>query len=178
MLLHCSRAQGGQPAAQPRPVGNLGVPYLSPILVHRHGGRILQPAEAVLAPGSRPPAATAYRANTLLIPDSAMRDREIVEALDEALERVGLTLETPPPLIESLPSLRPWVRELADLPRAVVLRVREGAPPTSVDAWVALQALRGSAGRPENLLAAEVSTRITLDHLLSSATTAVSGDPA
>jgi hypothetical protein len=103
MLLHFSGARGGQQEpSRPGPAGNLGVPYLSPILVQRHGGRILQPAQAVLAPGARPPATTAYGANTLLIPDSALRNPTIVGELDRAFATVGLTLDVPPPLIESV----------------------------------------------------------------------------
>src|SRR5579862_2284669 len=100
----------------PGRVGNLGVPTLSPTLVNRHGGRVLQPAQAVLAPGARPPSATGYRTNTLLIADSVLRDPAAVAAIDQALATVGLTLEVPPPLEESLPSLRPWLGELRDLP--------------------------------------------------------------
>src|SRR4030081_2218258 len=84
----------------PARVGNLGVPTLSPTLVNRHGGRVLQPAQAVLAPGTRPPSATGYRTNTLLIPDSVLRDPAAVAATDEALATVGLTFDIPAPIEE------------------------------------------------------------------------------
>src|SRR5947209_8738752 len=178
MLVHFSGASGGQPEPRPAPVSNLGMPYLSPALVNRHGGRVLQPADAAIAPGARPPAATAYRANTLLIPDSVLRNASAVAAIDQALATVGLELEIPPPLIESAPSLRPWLRELADVPRAVVLRVRDDAGPTSVDAWVALQAIRAATrrdGLAETLPVSADTSRIGLDHLLSAAT--ITGNP-
>ena len=115
--------------------------------VERHGGRILRPAHAVLAPGVRPPSATAYRAATLLVPDDLLRDPAALAAIDRALEPVGLCLQAPAPIEQSLPMLPPWVQDLRDLPRAAVLRVREGAAPVAVDAWVALQALHAADRR-------------------------------
>jgi hypothetical protein len=175
------------PGREPRGAGNLGVPTLGRVVVDRHGGRVLNPATAVLAPGARPPSATSYRSNTLLIPDSLLRDPAAVTLIETRLARVGLTIVIPPPIQEALPSLRPWLKELRDLPRAVVLRVRDDAPPTSVDAWTALQALRaeprttraadegatGGAASAEH--PADIVSRIGLDHLLYAA---ILGDPA
>jgi hypothetical protein len=60
-----------------------------------------------------------------------------------------LTIKVPPPLEESRWIPQEWVPQLRDLPRPVVLQVREDAQPSLVDAWVALQALRAAARRSD-----------------------------
>jgi hypothetical protein len=176
---------------------NLGVPVPPSDLLDRHAGRVLRPAYAVLAPGSRPPSATAYRANTLLIPDALLRHNGTREAIISALYPVGLTIEVPPRIDETLPVPPHWLPELRDLPRAVVLRVREGAQPSLVDAWVALQALRAAASQivtvkgptadgadtaPDTAAAesetvlTDIVSQITLDHLLRSGAS-IAGEP-
>ena len=68
------------------------MPYLSPILVHRHGGRVVLPK-----PSSRPErvrsGATAYRANTLLIRTGAALPRIVEEPARASVTWFGLVLD-------------------------------------------------------------------------------------
>ena len=119
-----------------------------------------RPAEAALPAGVTPPVATVDRADTLLIPDQLLRGAA-AERIDAALAPVGLRIESPPTLRESFPTLDTYLEDLNTMPRAAVLRVRDDAPPTVIDAWVALQAVRAAAA-PGTPLEPDIVARVGL----------------
>jgi hypothetical protein len=161
-----------------------GVAIMSPALLARHGGRVLDPAQAAAIPGWPVPQSTAYRARTLLIPADLLQQKVFVDASNAVLGRLGIQLIPPPPARGKEPDA------LRRLPRVAVLapaRTHDGIPPLPVviDAWVALQALRAAAvptdtrpaGTPPTGTAAEPDVaqtglsedavrKITLEHLL------------
>jgi Subtilase family len=121
-----------------------GVGILSPALLARHGGRVLDPVQAAAIPGWPVPRTTAYRARTLLIPADLLEQGGFVDAINAVLRRIGIQLIPPPPGRGQEPD------GLRRLPRVAVLAPalsRDGTPPLPVviDAWVALQALRAAA---------------------------------
>jgi hypothetical protein len=143
---------------------------------------MLDPATAVLLAGQRPPYPTAYRAAALLIPEAVLRsDRD---ALNGVLTEIGLEL-----VCEDEPhddtrhddnrhgdtryddDRREENRHQdgrhgahRDGHRSVALRLLPGAPPSTVDAWVALQTLRAAADKAR--IRREVVNVIGLDHLM------------
>jgi Subtilase family len=181
--------------------GLLGLPTA---LLHRHGGRVLDPAHAVVVHGYERPRATVYRAKTLLIPGDLLRDGEFISALNEVLRPAGMTLAPTeeglvPPEDDRDADLDPdaitgrgdqEVFEALDrLPRvAVLLPLRGNRHPVDLDAWTALQTLRAAtAGQDHDEDEASTATeraildkanvdRIELEHLLIGS--AITGSPA
>ncbi|MFC0113456.1 S8 family serine peptidase [Kibdelosporangium aridum] len=135
------------------------VPEMPQHLLERHGARVLNPVNALVAGGPyEPPRSTVYRAGSMLIPNDIARDVRNTVAFNEVLSRVDLELVTPRHQNE-------YTERLQRLPRPVSLRaVGRTTKPTQVDCWLALQELRVAAmnGR----LRKDFVDRISVDHLL------------
>jgi hypothetical protein len=142
----------------------------------RHGARVLHPSTSVVAAGWAPPRPTVYRSASLLIPEDVLRDGETLGLINRVLGEGGLQLVLPPPLARLGEDLLPYLEYLDQLPRAVVLRVRPGAPPTEVDSWAGLQRLRAAASGEHPILSPAVVERISVEHLMSSTVT-ITGTP-
>src|SRR3954470_22614463 len=107
------------------------IPEVPQQLLTRHGARVLNPVEAVLAPGEPRPRATAYRTASMLVPPDLVRDRKKWRAVNKVLANVDLEL------------VEPGEEHCGPAPRPVTVRAREDAgPPVRVAAWQCLQALR------------------------------------
>jgi Subtilase family len=168
-----------------------GVECVPAALLRRHGALVLSPADCAAVRGWPTPQSTVYRARTLLVPAGLLAGAPL-DAINRVLARVGLSLvappgEQPPRGVTAQPNAadphdearRP---EMPRLPRTAVL-VPAASPdnaaplPVRVDAWVALQALRGSAAAREHPgLDEESVSRISLEHLLVGS--AITGNPA
>ncbi|HEY0806343.1 MAG TPA: peptidase S8, partial [Pseudonocardiaceae bacterium] len=151
-------------------------PPLPQRILDRHGARVLNPSTAVIAAGWAPPRPTVYRSASLLVPEDVLRDGELLNVTNRVLAEAGLQIVLPPPLARLGEDLLPYLDYLDQVPRAVTLRVRPGAPPTEVDSWAALQRLRAAASGEQPLLPAAVVERISVEHLLTSTIT-VGGTP-
>ena len=167
-----------------------GVECVPAALLQRHGALVLSPADCAAVSGWPTPRSTVYRARTLLVPAGLLAGAPL-DAINRVLARVGLSLAVPPgekpphgappPDVAGLPDegRRP---EMTRIPRTAVLVPAaphdHAAPlPVRVDAWVALQALRGSAAAREHSdLDEESVSRISLEHLLVGS--AITGNPA
>ncbi|MGH3488637.1 MAG: S8 family serine peptidase [Actinopolymorphaceae bacterium] len=154
---------GGRAAPMPSDVTTGSIPFTQEVL-DRHRARVLRGSEAVLVPGQEPPRSTAYRTDVLLFTQRVIDDADTMRVVDEVLAPAGIQVQPPPdperilgrPLAES--------RHLTTVPRPVRLRLRKDAPPGVVDAWTALQLLRGAAAR--GTLSEDVLTQVGLEHLL------------
>ncbi|MCE7007236.1 S8 family serine peptidase [Kibdelosporangium philippinense] len=135
------------------------VPEIPQNLLERHGARVLNPVNALVAGGPYPPPrSTVYRAGSMLIPNDIIRDARNTVAFNEVLNRVDLELITPR-------HQNQYTERLYRLPRPVSLRaIGRTTKPTQVDCWLALQELRVAAlnGR----LRKDFVDRISVDHLL------------
>ena len=151
-------------------------PPLPQRILDRHGARVLNPSTAVIAAGWAPPRPTVYRSASLLVPEDVLRDGELLNVTNRVLAEAGLQIVLPPPLARLGEDLLPYLDYLDQVPRAVTLRVRPGAPPTEVDSWAALQRLRAAASGEQPLLPAAVVERISVEHLLTSTVT-IGGTP-
>ena len=168
-----------------------GVECVPAALLRRHGALVLSPADSAAVRGWPMPQSTVYRARTLLVPAGLLAGAPL-DAINRVLARVGLSLvappgEQPPRGVTAQPNAaeppdEARQPEMPRLPRTAVLipAAPQGnaAPlPVRVDAWVALQALRGSAaGREHPDLDEESVSRISLEHLLVGS--AITGNPA
>jgi hypothetical protein len=142
----------------------------------RHGAVVLRPGTAVVAAGWAPPRPTVYRAASLLIPEDVLRDEATAAAINRVLADVGMQFVAPPPLARLDESLARYEEYLGELPRAVALRVRPGARPTTVDSWTAVQQLRAAASGERPVLPPSVVERISVEHLMRSTVT-INGTP-
>jgi subtilisin family serine protease len=149
-----------------------GLIGLSPALLQRHGARVLDPEQAELLSGDRPPRPTVYRARTLLVPDHVLRDDEFRRTIMTVLAGIGIELTTPEPERQTDHG------DLPQLPRTAILAPVLGHPaPVVVDAWGALQTLRadGVANKRSHGYR-EAVEQISLEHLMVSS--AITGSPA
>jgi hypothetical protein len=180
------RRQAAGPAEDP----GTGLISLPAEVLQRHGARVLSPDTAVSVPGFAPPRSTVYRARTLLVPVNLQHAPKMAE-FNQVLAGVGMKLQPGPAGHDtgyehgSQDSAHP----LARMPRTAVLTAaQEGGTPVTVDAWVALQALRAAVtspvgqGRPDTgqpgtgrLERTDVD-QIALEHLLVGS--AITGSPA
>jgi len=140
------RRQAAAPAEDP----GAGLLSLPAEVLQRHGARVLNPDTAVSVPGFAPPRSTVYRARTLLIPVN-LQHADKMAAFNQVLSDVGMKLQPGPAGHDtgyengSQDSAHP----LARMPRTAVLTAaQEGGAPVTVDAWVALQALRAAVTSP------------------------------
>lgn len=188
MKWYTDRGNGGRYTDEP---AASGVQCMPAALLQRHGALVLSPADSAAVRGWPTPQSTVYRARTLLVPAGLLSGPPF-DAINRVLARVGLGLAVPPGQqspsgVTAQPNLagppdearRP---EMTRLPRTAVLVPAapqdHAAPlPVRVDAWVALQALRGSAAAHEHPdLDEESVSRISLEHLLVGS--AITGTPA
>ena len=96
-----ARHSGGRRAADDG--STTGLINFPPALLLRHGARVLNPAEAATAvPGSVPPRSTVYRARSLLVPGTLLRD-DHARVVNEVLAGVGMKLAVPAPGVEPQP---------------------------------------------------------------------------
>lgn len=135
-------AAGDQTQRRPRPSADV---------LARHGGRVLDPVDAVRLPGQPAPRPTAYVADQLVVA-SGLRQREVLEHLARAAGECHAELE---------PDDRGTQLAAAghDVPRTVRLRPAGDAPASPRDAWQVLQRFRASIGD-------ELAGSVGLDHLL------------
>src|SRR5690349_14611107 len=130
-------------------------------ILARHGARVLKPAEAAGFHGDPVPRSTIYRTRTLLAPGDLRTGRGTPAGA--ILERLGMELVFP----------EADVADRAEITTAVLRPAPSARTPVTVDAWVALQALRHAApslrAQPETEADAERISRIQLEHLLSAA---------
>jgi subtilisin family serine protease len=141
-------------------------PSLSPpeyVLSH-HGGRILDPANAVRLPGQRPIRPTVYIGARLLLRGAAVTDEKVPAALGAAAKQAGLTAEVDredQELVEL--ARRAELVRLAQ--RAFVVRVHlspaDTGPAGPPDAWQVLQNYRALVGFDSQL-----AKQVSLDHLV------------
>jgi hypothetical protein len=159
-------------------------------VLQRHGALVLDPGQAVAVRDDPTPRSTVYRARSLLVPGTLLRD-DNAAPVNEVLAGVGMKLAVPAQGVEPQPSEdgedgrlgnEGVARILGLLPRPVALTVADNtddttARPVVIDAWVALQALRAAVvtGKRHRLRAEEVAG-ISLEHLLVGS--AITGSPA
>jgi Subtilase family len=179
---------GPDPGPGPEPPPRMGLPQS---VLDRHGAVVLDPGKAVLLAGQTPPAPTVYRARVLLVPDGARSQPHVLERISRVLAQVGMRLTPPRTGIFQPPDDEPVGRHghdhdalerlarlardgvLGHVPRRWVLGPDpDGHKAHLVDAWVALQALRGAAdaaardaGQEEQDFRHAVR-QISLEHLL------------
>ncbi|HTR90559.1 MAG TPA: S8 family serine peptidase [Trebonia sp.] len=153
-------------------------------LLERHGGRVLNPARAVVVHGYPRPRPTVYRARTLLVPDDLQQDNGFITDVNEVLRLAGMRLVPPGGIVDADLAAgdgdQQVFEELGRLPRPAALVPLAGyGHPVEIDAWTALQTLRAAAVQGEQV-ADEGSTdakrliiidkasvdRIELEHLL------------
>ncbi len=135
-----------------------------PEVLNKHGGRVLDPANAVQLPGQPQIRPTVYVGARLLV-RSAKLDGDLLAALNQAAAEANLRLMFDPADLELFElARRAGLEELAL--RVLTTRVRLAAatdrPAAPPDAWQVLQTFRAIVG-PANPLASQVS----LDHLLT-----------
>ncbi len=168
-----------------------GVVCVPAALLQRHGALVLSPADCAAVRGWPAPQSTVYRARTLLVPAGLLAGAPL-DAINRVLARVGLSLAAapgaqPPRGATAQPNAAEPPDEarrpgMARLSRTAILapaapRDHAAPLPVRVDAWVALQALRGSAAAREYPdLDEESVSRISLEHLLVGS--AITGTPA
>jgi hypothetical protein len=134
------------------------VPQVPQHLLERHGARVLDPADVLVAgePFSAP-RSTVYRAGSMLIPNDILRDKDTIAAFNREL--AGAHMELVPPRRNE------YAERFPRLPRPVQLKVSAKTPvPTKVDSWLALQTLRVAVGGQR--LRKDVVDRVSVDHLL------------
>jgi hypothetical protein len=129
------------------------VPAVPQQLLERHGARVLDPAEVLLAPTEPRPRSTAYRTGCLLVPADTVKDRKKFDALNEVLAGT-LGVELVPPKEDG------YARKDVPGPRPVTLRAgAKTQSPVKVDSWQALQVLRSSQVK-------DIAAGIAVEHLL------------
>lgn len=137
------------------------VPAISPELLERHGGRVLEPDRVVVngwpEPGLRYQP-TVYRPGILLIPGEIWGSKGGV--VDDLLKQIGLRGEAA-------------TDPQAGVPVRILLRPRDDQTAATIDSWHALQHLRAAAivsdaepPPPDVLTRAEVE-RFSLEHLIA-----------
>ena len=136
--------------AAPAEDAGAGLISLPAEVLQRHGARVLSPDTAVSVPGFAPPRSTVYRARTLLVPVN-LQHADKVAAFNQVLAGVGMKLQPGPAGHDTgyEHGGQDAAHPLARMPRTAVLTATlEGGAPVTVDAWVALQALRAAAASP------------------------------
>jgi len=180
-------------SASPAEDQGTGLISLPAEVLQRHGARVLNTDTAVSVPGFAPPRSTVYRARTLLVPVNLQHAAKMA-AFNQVLAEVGMKLQPGPAGHDTGHDSQDTVHPLARMPRTAVLTAMEqGGRPVTVDAWVALQALRAAvtsqagSGRPYTsqpdigqpdigrLERADVD-QVALEHLLVGS--AITGSPA
>jgi hypothetical protein len=149
-------------------------------VLQRHGARMLDPDTAVSVPGFPPPRSTAYRSRSLLVPGN-LQHADQLTTYNQVLSGVGMKLQPGPAGHDAGYGNSDAARRMAAIPRPMVLTAaQDGGTPSTVDAWVALQALRAATAapapdRPDLRLERDEVDQITLEHLLVGS--AITGSP-
>jgi subtilisin family serine protease len=139
-----------------------GLVALPPEVLQRHGAVVLDPGTAAAVKPHSSPRPTVYRTKGLLIPAGLARNPHFLHEAAEVLARVGMGLVVP---TADDRRDRGVPERLSVL--AVLVPAADRVSPVVVDAWVALQALRGAASSGKYPALSEPTVRqITLDHLL------------
>jgi hypothetical protein len=147
------------------------LPTIPHNILRRHGARVLDPTTASVAPSSRVPLPTMYRAGTLLLYPPPEDHKMLIRRMRGALRKIGLQMTLPAQESSGEPAKKPWWKNLwrktadpwqavSDIgPHLVMLTaIRRRREPATVDAWEALQHL--SASRPE------LAQHVGLEHML------------
>jgi subtilase family protein len=139
-------------------------------VLQRHGARMLDPDTAVSVPGFAPPRSTVYRSRSLLVPVN-LQHADKLATYNQVLSGVGMKLQPGQAGHDGGYGNADVARRMAALPRPMVLTAAEDSGmPVTVDAWVALQALRAAAAAPDRpdfvRLERDEVDQITLEHLL------------
>ncbi|MET0236243.1 MAG: S8 family serine peptidase [Kibdelosporangium sp.] len=144
------------------------VPEVPQHLLERHGARVLNPANALVAGDPYPaPRSTAYRTGSMLIPNDILRDKEIIAGFNRELAVAHMELVPP--------RRNDFGERFPRLARPVQLRVAAGATtPIQVDSWRAVQTLRMAATGAR--LKKDIVDRISVDHLMFG-TVEIGGSP-
>ena len=131
-------------AGTPADTGD-GLIRLPAEVLQRHGARTLDPDTAVSVPGFPPPRSTVYRSRSLLVPAN-LQHTDKLATYNQVLSGVGMKLRPGPAGHDAGHGHSDVARRMAAIPRPVVLSAAEDSgTPVTVDAWVALQALRAAA---------------------------------
>jgi Subtilase family len=133
------------------------VPELPQHLLERHGARVLNPANALVAGDPFPaPRSTVYRAGSMLMPVDVFREN--INAFNQVLSdgKTGMKL---------LPPKDNAYDRYGRFPRSVALRAAEDTEkPAQVDSWLALQTLRVAAARGR--LDPRLVGQVSVEHLM------------
>jgi len=142
------------------------VPTVSPELLERHGGRLLDPTrpEVLGWPESGRYLPTVYRPGVLLVAADVWRDEAHRQNIGTVLRTIGLDAIGPTEVTSNAP-----VR--------IILRPVDATTAVSVDAWAALQQLRAATYPGGTLPDATVVARISLEHLIASTDGSVTATP-
>lgn len=133
-------------------------------LLQRHRGRVLRPAEAAPSFAGHVVESTAYRGDTLLLPDSLASDED---ARTKIGDLIGCTLTPPPSLLELLDGDDDRAARLRELPRPVTAVLKPGQA-VPFDPWSAVQTIRSSGpGLDLTDEQKEDLQFVSLDHLLA-----------
>jgi hypothetical protein len=150
-------------------------------VLQRHGAQTLDPGTAVSVPGFPPPRSTVYRSRSLLIPANLLGADKLA-TFNQVLSRVGMKLRLGPAGYDTGHGSSHAARRMAAIPRPVALIAAEhDGIPATVDAWVALQALRAATApaKPDRAhlvrLERDEVDQISLEHLLIGS--AITGSP-
>lgn len=184
-------SEGAGPATagdgRPTTTGRMPLLPISPDVLRRHGARVLEPERAwrlsrdpqppgdPQLPADLPPRPTIYRYGTLLLPVRPLaQDEQAIGTLNDLLTDSGMRLVGRPEHFRAIdrPDARtpPTVR--------VALDVASPGRPAAIDAWAALQSLRGAVrSREVPASVAEVVKQASLEHLLMGAGVGAYQDP-
>lgn len=141
----------------------------------RHPAKVLRPEDAVPATDGQPVQSTIYRYDTLMV-----FSKDWANGFDTFVKRtlrgIGLDVVMPPPGCHDSSLRRAGARLALGVPQVISLRPHRDAPPDApVDAWRALQHVRFEAARRGNSKFRERAKRMSLEHILWSATAPASG---
>lgn len=139
-----------------------GLVALPSDVLQRHGAVVLNPGTAAAVKPHPSPRPTVYRAKGLLIPAVLAGNQAFLHEAAVVLARVGMALRVPAGDDRRDRGVRARLAVLA-----VLVPAADRDSPVVVDAWVALQALRGAASSGKYRALSEPTVQqITLDHLL------------
>ncbi|GII02064.1 S8 family peptidase [Planobispora takensis] len=151
------------------------LPTIPEQVLRRHGARVLDPVNAPHADGEPAPNPTIYRTGVLLFPSDVLQDEALMRQIGVALVTVGMRIAEQEREQEQYREQENVWGGYSEDARPMLLRPADGAS-VVVDAWVALQAIRGGVDPGQ-------VDRIALDHLLITASytdgrSGIGGEPA
>jgi hypothetical protein len=128
------------------------VPAVPQTLLERHGARVLNPSEVLVAPMEPRPRSTAYRTGSMLFSYDLLNNADKFSDIRKFVNNLGMDVVLP----RNPRDTKRWGRG----PRPVGLTpLKENTEALKIDAWQVLQALRASAYRQDAL-------QISVEHLM------------